>query len=73
MEETRRDNEKSLVVLRQSGLQFLMAEKDVDPMELAKIRDQAALELSRTGYIPQSVFDRVRKLLGDYRASKPAR
>ena len=69
--ETRRDNEKSLAVLRQNGLQFLMTDKDVDPAEFAKIRDQAALELARTGYIPQPVFDRVRKLLGDYRASKP--
>jgi len=69
--ETRRDNEKSLAVLKQNGLQFLMTDKDVDPVEFAKIRDQAALELARSGYIPQPVFDHVRKLLGEYRARKP--
>lgn len=67
----RTDNEKSIAVLKQHGLQFLMQEKDVDPAELLKIRDQAAQVLAKSGYIPQPVFDRVRVLLDEYRRKKP--
>jgi hypothetical protein len=65
------DDAKSISVLKQHGLQFLMQEKDVDPAELLRIRDQAAQALATSGYIPQPVFDRVRVLLDDYRRKKP--
>ncbi len=68
---TRADNAKSIRVLKQHGLQFMMQEKDVDPVELLRIRDQAAQALATSGYIPQPVFDRVRVLLDDYRRKKP--
>ena len=68
---TRADNAKSISVLKQHGLQFMMQEKDVDPVELLRIRDQAAQALATSGYIPQPVFDRVRVLLDDYRRKKP--
>ena len=68
---TRADNAKSISVLKQHGLQFMMQEKDVDPAELLRIRDQAARVLAASGYIPQPVFDRVRVLLDDYRRKKP--
>ena len=68
---SRTDNAKSIAVLKERGIQFLMQEKDVDPAELLRIRDHAAQVLAASGYIPQPIFDRVRVMLDDYRRKKP--
>ncbi|MHB8473376.1 MAG: TRAP transporter substrate-binding protein [Gammaproteobacteria bacterium] len=68
LNETRKDNDKSIEVLKQNGLKFTMNAGDVKESELFDMRDRAAATLAKSGYIPQSVFDRARKLLEDYRA-----
>lgn len=66
--ETRRDNEDSLQVLRDHGLEFRMNWEDINPDELLAIRQQASAELMRTNYIPRAMFDRVARLLAEYRS-----
>ncbi len=69
--ETRKDNAKSLDVLKQNGFKFTMNPGDVKESELFDIRDKAAALLAKSGYIPQDMFDRTRKLLDKYRAAHP--
>lgn len=71
--ETRKDNEKSLAVLKQQGVTFTMAWKDVKEAELFGIRDRAAAELARSGYIPAEVYQRARLALEQYRSGKIVR
>lgn len=68
LKETRIDNEKSLAVLKQNGVTFTMAWKDVKEADLFAIRDRAAAELARSGYIPADVYKRARLALEQYRA-----
>lgn len=70
--ETRRDNDKSLEVLKQNGFKFTMNPGAVKDAELHDMRDKAAALLAKSGYIPQAMFDRTRKLLDDYRAAHPS-
>ena len=65
--ETRQDNEKSLVVLKQHGITFTSEWKDTDA-DLYALRDRAAAMLAKDGYIPAAIYDRTRKALDDYRA-----
>jgi len=67
--ETRRDNEKSLAVLKQNGVTFTTEWKDKDS-EMFAIRDRAAAELAKSGYIPAALYERAKKTLVDYRAHK---
>ena len=67
---TRQDNDRSLEVLEQKGLKFVFGEENVDLNELITIRDAAAAELARDGYIPKEVFERTRSLLEDYRSKQ---
>jgi TRAP-type transport system periplasmic protein len=69
--ETRKDNDKSLEVLKQNGFKFTMNPGDVKEAELFDMRDKAAVLLAKSGYIPQDMFDRTRKLLDEYRAAHP--
>lgn len=61
--ETRRDNEKSLLVLRTNGVKMTLAWKDVDEKELYALRDRAAAELIRSGYLPGEMVGRVSKAI----------
>jgi len=67
--ETRRDNEKSLAVLKQHGVTFTSEWKDKDS-DLYDIRDRAAAVLAKDGYIPAPLYEKARKSLNDYRAHK---
>ena len=67
--ETRRDNEKSLAVLKQHGVTFTSEWKDKDS-DLYDLRDRAAAMLAKDGYIPAPLYEKARKSLNDYRAHK---
>ncbi len=67
--ETRRDNEKSLAVLKQHGVTFTSEWKDKDS-DLYDLRDRAAAMLAKDGYIPAPLYEKARKSLNDYRARK---
>jgi TRAP-type C4-dicarboxylate transport system substrate-binding protein len=70
--ETRQDNEKSLTVLKDYGLKFVQWKKG-DEKQVLDLRDRAAALLAKQGYIPADLFQRVRKMLEDYRSSKASR
>ncbi len=67
--ETRRDNEKSLTVLKQHGVTFTNDWKDKDA-DLYSLRDRAAVLLSKDGYIPAELYARTRQELDKYRSQK---
>ncbi|MCR4331466.1 MAG: TRAP transporter substrate-binding protein DctP, partial [Sulfuricaulis sp.] len=67
--ETRRDNEKSLAVLKQHGVTFTNEWKDTDSY-LFDLRDRAAAMLAKDGYIPAPLYEKARQSLNDYRAHK---
>jgi len=67
--ETRRDNTKSLAVLKQHGVTFTTEWKDKDS-DILNLRDRAAAVLAKSGYIPAEIYDRARKALEVYRARK---
>ena len=67
--ETRRDNEKSLAVLKQNGVTFTSEWKDKDS-DIYDLRDRAAAMLAKDGYIPAPFYEKARKSLNDYRAHK---
>lgn len=67
--ETRRDNEKSLAVLKQNGVTFTTEWKDKES-DMFAIRDRAAADLAKSGYIPADLYERAKKALVDYRAHK---
>lgn len=69
--ETRRDNEKSLTVLRQHGLKMTLAWKDVDEKELYALRDRAAADLIKSGYLPGEMVGRISKAILAARGIKP--
>ena len=68
--ETRKDNEKSLDVLKKHGFTFTLGWKDVKEADVFRIRDQAAADLAKSGYIPAEVYERARKALNEYREKK---
>lgn len=68
--ETRKDNEKSLGVLKQNGVTFTLGWKDIKEADVISIRDRAAADLAKSGYIPAEVYDRARKALAEYREKK---
>ena len=65
--QTRKDNEKSLAVLKQNGVSFTLGWKDVKESDVLRIRDRAAADLAKSGYIPADVYERARKALDEYR------
>jgi len=65
----RRDNEKSIELLKQSGIQFMWDWNDEEQSELLAIRDRAAATLAESSYIPASYFQRVKKLLDQLRST----
>ena len=70
---TRVDNARSLEVLRQEGLKFVMRPDQVDAQELIRMRDDAAAELTASGYIPRALYERTWEQLKTLRASQAAK
>lgn len=70
---TRSDNAKSLDVLKQEGLIFVMNPDQVDPKELIRMRDDAAAELIKSNYIPSELYSRTWDYLNQLRANSAAR
>jgi TRAP-type C4-dicarboxylate transport system substrate-binding protein len=68
--ETRRDNEKSLAVLRQNGVKPMLAWKDVVQNQLYALRDRASADLVKSGYLPAPMVERVNRAITAYRSSK---
>ena len=66
-EDAREQNQISIALLEQSGIQFLWDWDDADMNELLEIRDRAAQHLEETGYISANFFNRARSLVNDYR------
>ncbi len=63
IEATRRDNEKSIQVLKDEGLEFVLPPEQLDMNELTRMRDQALEQLTRSGYISADLVQRVREML----------
>ncbi len=67
---TRIDNAKSLDVLKQEGLKFVLQSEQVDRQELLRMRDDAAAELTASGYIPKDLYARTWESLKALRAKQ---
>ena len=67
---SRRDNHKSIELLKQSGIQFMWDWNEKEKQEMLDIRDQAAGILANSNYIPEKYFERTRRLLKEYRSSQ---
>jgi TRAP-type C4-dicarboxylate transport system substrate-binding protein len=63
----RRDNASSIALLKKQGMQFMWDWNDKEWKEALGVRDRAAAYLAKSGYIPESYFDRTRELLEQYR------
>ncbi len=72
-EDARKQNQISIALLEQSGIQFLWDWNDADMKELLAIRDRAAQHLEETGYISANFFNRARSLVSDYRRTAKAK
>jgi len=64
---SRRDNHKSIELLKQSGIKFMWDWNENEMKEMLNIRDQAATKLAALNYIPEAQFKRTRSLLKAYR------
>ena len=67
---TRIDNAKSIDVLKQEGLKFMMSPEQADRQELLRMRDDAAAELTASGYIPKDLYARTGDYLKQFRAEQ---
>jgi TRAP-type C4-dicarboxylate transport system substrate-binding protein len=63
----REENRKSISLLEKNGIEFMLDWDDVDMTEMLKIRDDAAVYLEQTNYIPADVFSKTKKMLTEYR------
>ena len=63
----REENQKSLAILEQNGIEFMFDWSDVNMQEMLEIRDLAAKHLEATDYIPAATFARAQKLVTDFR------
>jgi TRAP-type C4-dicarboxylate transport system substrate-binding protein len=64
---SRRDNKKSIQLLKKSGIKFMWDWSDDEKSQMLIIRDQAAKDLAESGYIPEENFTQAKKLLENYR------
>jgi len=73
---SRRDNDKSIQLLKKDGIQFMWNWNDKEKQALIDIRDRAAKILADENYIPATTFQRTTQLLQQYRnqqrKTKPA-
>jgi len=65
---TRRDNEQSISLLKESGIQFMWDWNDQEKQEMLDIRDHAAAELIKSDYISKKMFKRTTTMLDEFRA-----
>ena len=65
--QARIENEKSMQILKDSGIKFLWSKEDIEFNKLIEIRNKAAKYLEDTNYIPKQLFSRVEKLLSEIR------
>ncbi|MBE9559845.1 MAG: TRAP transporter substrate-binding protein DctP [Proteobacteria bacterium] len=63
----REENRKSIGLLEKNGIEFMFDWDEVNMDEILKIRDDAALYLEQTDYIPAEMFAKTKKMLTDYR------
>lgn len=66
---SRRDNKKSIELLKKSGIKFMWKWTEDEKEQMFEIRNQAARELTKSGYIPEQHFTRVNNILNQYRTS----
>jgi TRAP-type C4-dicarboxylate transport system substrate-binding protein len=66
----RRDNQKSIELLKQSGIEFMWDWNSSEQDELLAIRDRAAAKLAESDYIPASYFQRSKQLLNQFRSGQ---
>ncbi len=67
---TRSDNKESITLLKDSGIEFMWNWNEQEIKEMLAIRDTAAAELIKSGYISKDIFNKARSLLDEFR-SKP--
>lgn len=65
---TRHDNEQSITLLKESGIQFMWDWNDREKQEMMAIRDEAAESLIESDYISEKMFTRTKTLLEEFRA-----
>ena len=70
-QDARRDNKKSIELLKQSGIEFGWDWSEQEKTQMLAIRDQAADTLNQSGYIPERYFTQVKTLLSKYRIDTP--
>ena len=68
-QDARRDNEKSLALLKQSGITFGWEWTDKEKQQMLDLRNQAASTLNESGYIPEKYFTEVKNILNEYQQS----
>ncbi len=64
---SRRDNKKSIALLKKSGIEFMWNWTDDEKNQMLIIRDQAAKDLAESGYIPEKHFTQTKNILEEYR------
>ena len=67
---SRRENQKSIELLKKSGIKFMWDWNEKEKQEMLDIRDKAAALLSKSNYIPSSYFNRTKKMLEEFRSSQ---
>ena len=70
-QDARRDNIKSIELLKQSGIEFGWEWSDSEKVQMLDIRNQAADTLNQSGYIPEKHFTQAKNLLAKYRLDTP--
>lgn len=65
-QDARRDNQKSIDLLKQSGMIFGWEWSDEEKQQMLDIRNQAAITLNQSGYIPEKYFTEVKSILEEY-------
>ena len=65
---TRRDNQQSITLLKESGIKFMWDWNDQEKQEMMAIRDEAAANLIASDYITQKMFTRTTTLLEEFHA-----
>ncbi|VAW70355.1 TRAP-type C4-dicarboxylate transport system, periplasmic component [hydrothermal vent metagenome] len=68
--DSRRDNQKSIALLKQSGIQFTWDWTESEKQQMLEIRNQAAKTLADSGYIPEQYFSQTKKILSQYRTDR---
>ncbi len=65
--QARKENKRSLAILKKNGIKFMFGWSDVNMSEMVKIRDRAAKNLESSNYIPAATFAKVKRHLAAVR------